>query len=141
MDGDHRADLVVTAPGSWGAPGSAWLLPGSDVGPLPQGLTWLHEDTFAGPGEAGELLLDRALPAGGTVGCRACRLSGNCNRTNGTACCPTCFRGSGGAPACGPSSARGRRLWCLLYGFASHPVPAPVTTGRWWCAPTRAAPR
>ncbi|WP_235216398.1 VCBS repeat-containing protein [Streptomyces toyocaensis] len=55
MDGDHRADLVVTAPGNWEAPGSAWMLPGSAAGPLPQGITQLHEGTFVGPGEWADL--------------------------------------------------------------------------------------
>jgi hypothetical protein len=57
MDGDHRADLVLTAPGGRGAPGSAWLLPGTADGPSRRGVTRLYDDTFAGPGKAGELLM------------------------------------------------------------------------------------
>ncbi|WP_328499998.1 VCBS repeat-containing protein [Streptomyces sp. NBC_00457] len=46
LDGDHRAELVVSAPGDDTAPSSAWLLPGSADGPSTQGVTRLHASSF-----------------------------------------------------------------------------------------------
>lgn len=46
LDGDGRADLVVTAPGSDTVDGVAWLLPGTPDGPSTAGVTRLAGDTF-----------------------------------------------------------------------------------------------
>ncbi|MGW7282002.1 hypothetical protein ACWGIV_27670 [Streptomyces sp. NPDC054844] len=46
LDGDGRADLVVTAPGSDTVDGVAWLLPGTAEGPATEGVTRLSGDTF-----------------------------------------------------------------------------------------------
>ncbi|GHB36841.1 hypothetical protein GCM10010377_29740 [Streptomyces viridiviolaceus] len=46
LDGDHRAELVVTAPGSDTIDSVAWLLPGTADGPSTGGVTRLHGDTF-----------------------------------------------------------------------------------------------
>ncbi|MFJ4332099.1 FG-GAP and VCBS repeat-containing protein [Streptomyces sp. NPDC088935] len=46
LDGDGRADLVVTAPGSDTAEGVAYLLPGTAEGPSATGVTRLTEGAF-----------------------------------------------------------------------------------------------
>ncbi|MFH8976072.1 FG-GAP-like repeat-containing protein [Streptomyces sp. NPDC017890] len=46
LDGDGRADLVVTAPGSDSVDSLAWLLPGTAKGPATEGVTRLSGDTF-----------------------------------------------------------------------------------------------
>ncbi|MFF3498830.1 hypothetical protein [Streptomyces sp. NPDC003247] len=46
MDGDHRSDLVVAAPGTDRTDGSAWLLPGTADGPATGGVTRLYGDGF-----------------------------------------------------------------------------------------------
>ncbi|WP_276147158.1 FG-GAP and VCBS repeat-containing protein [Streptomyces sporangiiformans] len=47
LDGDHRADLVVSAPGDDTSPSSAWLLPGAADGLSTRGVTRLHGSSFA----------------------------------------------------------------------------------------------
>lgn len=48
MDGDHRADLTVAAPGDNKVRSSAWLLPGTDQGLSTGGVTRLYSDSFEG---------------------------------------------------------------------------------------------
>ncbi|GAA1163157.1 FG-GAP-like repeat-containing protein [Streptomyces hebeiensis] len=46
MDGDHRSELVVAAPGTDRTDSSAWLLPGTADGPATGGVTRLFGDSF-----------------------------------------------------------------------------------------------
>ncbi|MFJ4622594.1 FG-GAP-like repeat-containing protein [Streptomyces sp. NPDC088812] len=46
MDGDHRSDLVVAAPGTDRTDSSAWLLPGTADGPATGAVTRLYGDGF-----------------------------------------------------------------------------------------------
>lgn len=60
MDGDHRADLTVAAPGDDRVRSSAWLLPGTDQGLSTGGVTRLYGDSFERTGE-----LDLYMGGGG----------------------------------------------------------------------------
>ncbi|MFF2205579.1 FG-GAP repeat domain-containing protein [Streptomyces sp. NPDC058145] len=51
MDGDHRADLTVAAPGDDKIRSSAWLLPGADQGLSTVGVTRLYGDSFERTGK------------------------------------------------------------------------------------------
>ncbi|MFC5787523.1 FG-GAP repeat domain-containing protein [Streptomyces aureus] len=60
MDGDHRADLTVAAPGDDKIRSSAWLLPGTGQGLSTRGVTRLYGDSFERTGK-----LDLYLGGGG----------------------------------------------------------------------------
>ncbi|MFG2594923.1 VCBS repeat-containing protein [Streptomyces sp. NPDC048462] len=51
MDGDHRADLTVAAPGDDKVRSSAWVLPGTRHGLSTDGVTRLYGDTFESTGK------------------------------------------------------------------------------------------
>ncbi|MFF3248747.1 VCBS repeat-containing protein [Streptomyces sp. NPDC002870] len=55
MNGDHKADLTVSAPGDDKGRSSAWLLPGSADGLSTQGVTHLPGTSFADP--KGDLMM------------------------------------------------------------------------------------
>ncbi|MFD3558165.1 integrin alpha [Streptomyces sp. NPDC058686] len=60
MDGDHRADLTVAAPGDDRIRSSAWLLRGTDQGLSTGGVTRLYGDSFERTGK-----LDLYMGGGG----------------------------------------------------------------------------
>ncbi|AGP61506.1 hypothetical protein M271_50755 [Streptomyces rapamycinicus NRRL 5491] len=60
MDGDHRTDLTVAAPGDDTMRSSAWLLPGTDQGLSTGGVTRLYGDSFERTGK-----LDLYMGGGG----------------------------------------------------------------------------
>ncbi|RAJ82530.1 MULTISPECIES: VCBS repeat-containing protein [unclassified Streptomyces] len=53
MNGDHRADLTVTAPGDDEVRSSAWVLPGTGHGLSTDGVTRLDGDSFESDGKRG----------------------------------------------------------------------------------------
>lgn len=63
LDGDHRADLTVAAPGDNNVRSDAWLLPGTDRGLSTDGVTRLYGDSFERTGK-----LDLYMGGGGIAG-------------------------------------------------------------------------
>ncbi|GAA1086784.1 hypothetical protein GCM10009579_04530 [Streptomyces javensis] len=75
MDGDHRADLTVAAPGDDRVRSSAWLLPGTDQGLSDDGGTRPYGDSFERTGK-----LDLSMGGGGIARQGSARPSRSCSR-------------------------------------------------------------